>query len=207
LTELISNAFGEGGIGLAALSGVQYSAFMEYPEWLDNIVDFERTYSSMDYMDLALEIALCSASNGEGPFGTVIGNDQGSLLEIGWNRVVSTFDTTAHAEIVCLRAAQKKLRTYKLDQYKESPLSIYTSAAPCIQCFGAIYWSGVKNVYSGAPKSFPENIGFKEGPVSEILWEAARKDKEIHYRPNFFSSEKKVAQPFEEYKKKAGIIY
>jgi len=200
--SLISNS-----IPLAATHPLQYSGYMKYPEWLIHTLDFEHSYSPIEFMDLAVEIARLSAENGGGPFGTVIGNDVGTLLEIGWNRVAATYDTTAHGEIVCIRAAQQKLKTFKLESYQGHSLALYSSASPCIQCFGAIYWSGLKKVYSGAPREFPEKLGFMEGPMSESLWAEASKDKGIEYNPEFFSSKEKISLPFEIYKKRGGVIY
>jgi tRNA(Arg) A34 adenosine deaminase TadA len=70
-----------------------------------------------------------------GPFGCVVVKD-GEIIGEGCNMVTSTSDPTAHAEVVAIRAACRKLGTYQLEG-----CTIYTSCEPCPMCLGAIYWA------------------------------------------------------------------
>lgn len=145
--------------------------------------------------------AFYSIHLGGGPFGAIVTDSKNEIIAIGYNCVRTNNDSTAHAEIQAIRQSQTKLKTYDLSGY-----NLYTSAEPCIQCFGAIYWSGIKNVYVGASKNMTEEIGFDEGPVSEELWTIAKEKKGINYFTNLLS-EDIVRRPFDLYKGMNGKIY
>ncbi len=80
-------------------------------------------------------------TNSGGPFGAVVVKN-GEIIAEGFNRVTSDNDPTAHAEIIAIREACKKLGTFQLDDCE-----IYTSCEPCPMCLGAIYWARPKKVY------------------------------------------------------------
>lgn len=156
---------------------------------------------SEELMNLAIDIAIESIKLGGGPFGAVIADKTGKIIAVGYNTVIREKDSTCHAEINAIRKAQKYLG---LDLSKHD-LVLYSSSAPCIQCFGAIYLSGIKEVYSAATKEDVEKIGFQEGPTSDLLWEIAKKDKGIIYTPKFMRTKKAIVA-LQNYKKK-GTIY
>lgn len=72
-----------------------------------------------------------------GPFGAVVVAN-GEIVAEGWNQVTSTHDPTAHAEIVAIRAACRKLARFEL-----RGAVLYSSCEPCPMCLAAIYWSRV----------------------------------------------------------------
>ncbi|MGB4849026.1 MAG: nucleoside deaminase, partial [Saprospiraceae bacterium] len=74
-------------------------------------------------------------SNDGGPFGCIIVKD-GEIIGRGNNKVTSTNDPTAHAEIIAIRNACDFLHTFQLDDCE-----LYTSCEPCPMCLGAIYWA------------------------------------------------------------------
>src|SRR4051812_13105634 len=74
-------------------------------------------------------------ANDGGPFGAVVVKN-GEIVGEGCNRVTSTNDPTAHAEIVAIRNACEALGTFQLEG-----CVIYTSCEPCPMCLGAIYWA------------------------------------------------------------------
>ena len=79
--------------------------------------------------------------NEGGPFGCIIvKNDK--IVGRGNNKVTSTNDPTAHAEVVAIRDACKNLGTFQLDGCE-----VYTSCEPCPMCLGAIYWARPKVIY------------------------------------------------------------
>jgi guanine deaminase len=80
-------------------------------------------------------------SNQGGPFGAVIARD-GKILARGWNRVTAANDPTAHAEIMAVRDACKKLKRFHLDDCE-----LYTSCEPCPMCLGAIYWARINRIF------------------------------------------------------------
>lgn len=94
------------------------------------------TQKEKNFLDRAIELSRHGMENGQGgPFGCVIVKDDVIVGE-GNNQVTSSNDPTAHAEVVAIREACKKLGTYQLDG-----CDIYTSCEPCPMCLGAIYWA------------------------------------------------------------------
>jgi tRNA(Arg) A34 adenosine deaminase TadA len=177
------------------------------PDWLNSIVRWDQSYSSPEeLMQVAFKIALGNVANGGGPFSALIADAQNRIVEVGWNNVVRSHDSTAHAEVHCIRRAQQLLKTHDLNASARGQLTFYVSCSPCIQCFGAIYWSGLKNIIASASKADAESIGFDEGPVSPALWQAAKELKNIQYTQGFLSGPESGA-PFEAYKKNSGLIY
>lgn len=152
-------------------------------------------------MALAIDIALASARNGGGPFGAVIADGQGRVVEVGWNQVVASHDSTAHAEIVAMRRAQTRKASHLLPGH-----ALYTSCAPCIQCYGAIYWSGVTRVYAAASKADAEALGFDEGPAMDALWKHATQARGITFVPDF-QRDAHALLPFKTYREVGGIDY
>lgn len=152
-------------------------------------------------MRLAIDIALASARGGGGPFGAVVADAAGRVIEVGWNDVLASHDSTAHAEIVALRRAQAKLATHRLDG-----CVVYSSCAPCIQCHGALFWSGVAGVYASARKEDAEAIGFEEGPRMDDLWAHAWATKGIEYTPDFLRDERAL-EPLRVYAARGGVNY
>jgi tRNA(Arg) A34 adenosine deaminase TadA len=93
-------------------------------------------------MRRAIELSRLHMEAGEGgPFGAVIVKD-GVILGEGWNRVTSSHDPTAHAEVVAIRQACEKLGTFQL-----RGCEIYTSCEPCPMCLAAIYWARLDRVW------------------------------------------------------------
>ena len=79
--------------------------------------------------------------NHGGPFGAVVVKG-GRIVGRGWNQVTSANDPTAHAEVVAIRDACRRLKTFQLDGCE-----LYTSCEPCPMCLSAIYWARLKRVF------------------------------------------------------------
>jgi guanine deaminase len=117
-----------------------------------------------EFMDQAIERAIEGVlKNDGGPFGCII-TKNGQIVGSGNNRVTSTNDPTAHAEIMAIREACQKLKSFQLDD-----CIIYTSCEPCPMCLGAIYWARPKKVYYGANKSDAAKIGFDDDFIYKEL--------------------------------------
>ncbi|MDD2840419.1 MAG: nucleoside deaminase [Rickettsiales bacterium] len=101
------------------------------------------------------------STNAGGPFGAVIVKN-GEIVARGWNKVTSTNDPTAHAEITTIREACKKLGTFDL-----SGCELYTSCEPCPMCLAAIYWARIDKIYYGNTKKDAANIGFDDDFIYE----------------------------------------
>jgi guanine deaminase len=109
------------------------------------------------FMARAIQLSLDNVASGQGgPFGAVIVKN-GNIVAEGANRVTSTNDPTAHAEIVVIRDACAKLGVFEL-----SDCEIYTSCEPCPMCLGAIYWARLARVYFGNLASDASKIGFDD---------------------------------------------
>jgi len=91
-----------------------------------------------------------------GPFGAVVVRD-GKIIARGWNRVTSTNDPTAHAEVTAIRAACRKLKTFQLDDCE-----LYTSCEPCPMCLSAIYWARFQKVYYANSRRDAARIAFDD---------------------------------------------
>ena len=91
-----------------------------------------------------------------GPFGAVVVRN-GKIIATGHNQVTSTNDPTAHAEIVAIREACKRLKTFELRDCE-----LYTSCEPCPMCLSAIYWAHLKKIYFGNSRQDAAQIGFDD---------------------------------------------
>ncbi len=95
-------------------------------------------------------------SNAGGPFGAIVVKD-GKIIGEGYNQVTSTNDPTAHAEMIAIREATKKLNNFQLDN-----CTIYTSCEPCPMCLGAIYWARPSRVVYACNKKDAAAIDFDD---------------------------------------------
>jgi len=121
----------------------------------------ERTDS--EFMREAIRLSIENISNNGGPFGAVIVKN-GEIIARGVNRVTSTTDPTAHAEVVAIREAAKKLNNFNL-----SGCTIYTSCEPCPMCLSAIYWAHIDRIYYGNTKTDAKNIGFDDSFIYDEI--------------------------------------
>ncbi|MFD2162573.1 nucleoside deaminase [Paradesertivirga mongoliensis] len=109
------------------------------------------------FMRMAIALSQQNVEKGlGGPFGAVIVKD-GKVLARSANRVTTTNDPTAHAEVAVIRLASKKLKSFDL-----TGCEIYTSCEPCPMCLGAIYWSRISKVYYANTKDDAAAIGFDD---------------------------------------------
>jgi guanine deaminase len=124
------------------------------------------------FMARAIELSLENVRSGKGgPFGAVIVKGGGILAE-GTNVVTSTNDPTAHAEIVAIREACKKIGKFELKNCE-----IYANCEPCPMCLGAIYWVRPERVYFAATAADAAGIGFDDVLIYEELKKPAEARK------------------------------
>ena len=117
----------------------------------------------INFMKRAIELSINNIKNNGGPFGCVIVKNNQIIAE-GVNRVTSSNDPTAHAEIVAIRNACKKLGNFFL-----KGCDLYTSCEPCPMCLSAIYWSHVDNVFYANTRVDAADIDFDDSLIySEI---------------------------------------
>jgi len=105
----------------------------------------------------AIRLSLEKMTAGEGgPFGAVIVKD-GQIVGRGWNRVTSTFDPTAHAEVTAIRDACARLKTFSL-----AGCTIFSSCEPCPLCLAAIYWAHLDRIVHAASCDDAARAGFDD---------------------------------------------
>jgi len=91
-----------------------------------------------------------------GPFGAVVVKDGKIIAAVG-NRVTSTNDPTAHAEVVAIREACNALETFDL-----TGCEIFASCEPCPMCLGAIMWARIDKLYFAADRIDASRAGFDD---------------------------------------------
>ncbi len=116
------------------------------------------------FMARAIQLSIENVRTGRGgPFGAVIVKS-GEIIAEGANCVTATNDPTAHAEIIAIREACKKLRAFEL-----IGCEIYTSCEPCPMCLGAIYWARPDRVYFGNTAADAADAGFDDSHIYDEI--------------------------------------
>jgi guanine deaminase len=111
----------------------------------------------------AIELAVENVRHGGGPFGALIVHDA-TLIAEGVNSVTTTNDPTAHAEVVAIREACKRLAAFDL-----SGCDLYSSCEPCPMCLGAIYWARPSRVYFAGTVADAEKFGFDDAFIYDEI--------------------------------------
>ncbi len=96
------------------------------------------------WMRKALELAKIAEQQGEVPVGAVVVRE-GELIGCGSNQSVASCDPSAHAEIIALRDAGKKMMNYRLPGS-----TLYVTIEPCAMCAGAMMHARIARVVYGA---------------------------------------------------------
>ena len=144
------------------------SIHLEYPDWVDGVVDGERRYESdLDKMRLAIAVSRENvARETGGPFGAAIfDRDSGRVVAVGMNSVVRLNNCTLHGEMIAFMMAQRRVGSFTLHAPNLPPPELFTSCEPCAMCLGATLWSGVRRVVCGAAREDASRLKFEEGPV------------------------------------------
>lgn len=101
--------------------------------------------------------------NHGGPFGAVIVQN-GVIIARAHNRVVAANDPTAHAEMLAVKKAAKKLGRFEL-----SDCAIYSSCEPCPMCLASIIWARIKTLYYGCTRDDAADIGFDDKLIYQTI--------------------------------------
>ena len=149
------------------------------------------------YMKQAIDEAFKGMRSDEGgPFGAVIVKD-GEIIAIGHNEVLKTNDPTAHAEIVAIRKATKKLGRFDL-----SDCEIYSTCEPCPMCYSAIHWAKMKTLYYGATRYDAADIDFDDQYIYDVI---LGKTNKLQVKKEQIEQEECLA-PFKEWSKKVDKV-
>jgi len=127
-----------------------------------------------------------------GPFAALIVH-KGRVIARGFNKVTSSNDPTAHAEVVAIREACRKLEKFSLKSCE-----IYCSCEPCPMCLAAIYWARIDKIFFAATKQDAAEIGFDDSAIYQEVSRPIGKRK-IKMTPLLRAEARKV---FAEWEKK-----
>jgi guanine deaminase len=149
------------------------------------------------WMRQAIALAVENVRKGlGGPFGVLVVKES-ELVESGVNLVTSTNDPTAHAEVVAIRAACRKLGTFQL-----AGCEIYTSCEPCPMCLGAIYWARPIAFYFATSRKTAAEAGFDDA----FIYDELRLAPEVRSIPGHCLLAEAGAEPFLEWERSARKI-
>ncbi|MER3497759.1 MAG: tRNA-specific adenosine deaminase [Chitinophagaceae bacterium] len=155
------------------------------------------TEQEQKFLDRAIELSRQGMQGGAGgPFGCVIVLNN-EIIGEGHNKVTSTNDPTAHAEIVAIREACKKLNNYQL-----TDCIVFTSCEPCPMCLGAIYWARPKKVIYANTRQQAAAIEFDD----EFIYNEINTDMLCRQIPFVHQPSQQAEKVFEEWKNLANKI-
>jgi tRNA(Arg) A34 adenosine deaminase TadA len=162
------------------------AASLTLPPWVEAFLANQAPILPDEDARMRLVIALARENierHTGGPFGAAIfAQDSGLLVSVGVNRVVPEQASLAHAEMLAILFAQRRLASFDLGTPGFPPYELVTSAQMCTMCYGAIIWSGVGRVVCGAKREdVQEILGFDEGPLP-ASWERELADRGITVR-------------------------
>jgi guanine deaminase len=117
-----------------------------------------------EFMRRAIALSLENVNAGRGgPFAALVVRG-GEIIGEGTNQVTSTNDPSAHAEMLAIRAACRRLNHFQL-----KGCEIYSSCEPCPMCLGLIYWARPEKVYYAASAEDAAAIGFDDSRIYHEL--------------------------------------
>ncbi|WP_431803898.1 nucleoside deaminase [Halobacillus andaensis] len=142
------------------------------------------------FLNQSIHLAVENIYSDGGPFGAIVIDQSGNIVGSGQNKVTSTNDPTAHAEVQAIRKACENLNTFQLTN-----CILYTSCEPCPMCLGAIYWARLKKVYYAADKKLAADSGFDD----QFIYEEINKKHEERDIPFYQIDLEQKNLPFEEW--------
>lgn len=180
----------------------------ELPGWLiDKLAQEKRSFPVLnERMRLVIELSnLNIQHNTGGPFAAAVFDmDTHQLITAGVNLVARSNCSIAHAEIVALTLAQEAVANFDLGAPGLPSCELVSSTEPCAMCFGAIPWSGIRQLVCGAKGKDACRIGFDEGPKHPD-WIRELENRGIRVQTDVCRTE--AAQVLNDYHTKNGLIY
>ena len=162
------------------------SVFIRVYPWLNSFVNRK-------FMRAAIRLSLEKMRrNDGGPFGAVVVR-RGKIIGRGWNRVTSTNDPTAHAEIMAIREACRRLKTFRLDDCE-----LYASCEPCPMCLSAVYWARMGKIFYAGTRRDATAAGFDD----DLIYREVAQPVSRHKIPMQQLLRKDALKVFAEWKKK-----
>jgi guanine deaminase len=119
----------------------------------------------------AVELATANVASEGGPFAAVVVTADGRRFE-GTNRVTSTLDPTAHAEVVAIRTACRETGSPDL-----AGAILYSSCEPCPMCLSAALWARIEAVYYAADRHDAARVGFDDAEFHKYVSNHDERDR------------------------------
>jgi tRNA(Arg) A34 adenosine deaminase TadA len=177
------------------------------PDWLPSYIgDIDAIPGMDERMAFVLGAArLNTRYKTGGPFAAAVFESRsGRLVSLGVNLVTTQGLSILHAEMVAITLAQRKLGVYDLGNADQPQHQLVTSTEPCAMCFGAIPWSGIRELVAGARDEDARAIGFDEGPkLTE--WQSALAGRGIKVVTDLKRTD--AIAVLEDYRARDGHIY
>lgn len=188
---------------------------LRLPEWVyEIVVPGQVLLEEEQRMAVAIALSARQVHEGTGgPFGALVCDvNTGVVLGVGVNQVTSSCWSSAHAEFIAWTMAQESVGSYDLGRRKGgdgeisvASVALYSSAQPCVSCWGGLFWTGVSRLVYGATKSDVEKYaGFDEGPLPAD-WDAALLAKGVTVKGEMLREE--AIEPLREYALLGGERY
>jgi len=180
---------------------------LKLPEWLSrtNSETADTIYKSIEERaEFTINLSRLNIEyHTGGPFGAAIFDmNNGSLISAATNLVVPLSCSIAHAEMIAIMLAQKKLGTHCLSG--SSKYQLVSSCQPCAMCMGAIPWSGIASLVCCSRDEDARAIGFDEGDKPDD-WIEKYKARNIEVLTDVLRP--KARKVLQDYSKKDGQIY
>ncbi|MGE5764829.1 MAG: nucleoside deaminase [Mycobacterium leprae] len=121
------------------------------------------TAREIGWLEQAIGLATENVAAGGGPFGAIVARE-GVVLGLGTNHVVSSHDPTAHAEIVAIRAACRRINDFRLPG-----CILITSCEPCPMCTAAALWARLGAVVYAADRRDAADAGFDDSRLFQLF--------------------------------------
>ncbi|OUS04752.1 hypothetical protein A9Q81_05630 [Gammaproteobacteria bacterium 42_54_T18] len=176
------------------------------PEWVTEEVCLgQKIESEAERMAIAIKISHRQVLEGTGgPFGAVVCElDTGRVIGIGVNQVTNSSWSGAHAEFIAWTMAQETINSYDLGS--DNPVGLYSSAQPCVSCWGGLFWTGISRLVFAATKLDVEQYaGFDEGPLPND-WDVALSKRGVSVQGELLRE--KAVLALQEYGRLGGECY
>jgi tRNA(Arg) A34 adenosine deaminase TadA len=144
--------------------------------------------------------------NTGGPFAAgVFELETGKPVVIGVNRVMPMNCSSAHAEVMTLSMAQHLLGTYDLGGPNMPAYQLVVNWRPCVMCYGAVIWSGVRSLaIAGSGPELETITGFDEGPMP-LEWDAKLRARGIEVIDGVMTDE--AVAVFRDFAASGSVVY
>jgi guanine deaminase len=142
----------------------------------------------------AVELAIANVASEGGPFAAVVVTADGRRFE-GTNRVTSTLDPTAHAEVVAIRTACRETGSPDL-----AGATLYSSCEPCPMCLSAALWARIDAVYYAADRHDAARVGFDDAEFHKYVSNHDQRERMplVELRPDNATAPFEAWEAFEE---------